>query len=290
MSFGMNNYIAVDDVRLHVERHGNGEPLLMIPGLGAGNWLWSKNVAALSKHFTLIMPELRGSGRSDKPDQIYKIALFAADLKVVLDQLDIRQAHLLGASLGGFVAQYFSAQWPERVARLILVSTSLGGQCQIGPDGETLSRVIRPRGKTSRERLENAYALNFTEDFMRKHPEELEHITAWRTQYPQPEHIYYRQLLAGNAYDGAQLAEKISAPTLICAGKDDPLVPVQNAQALQKKIPQARLALFEGKHIFFFEQSRKFNQAVIEFLDESFVVAPSGAKCVEITSSSLEPS
>jgi len=289
MSFGMNNYITVDDIRLHVERHGNGEPLLMIPGLGAGNWLWSKNVAALSKQFTLIMPELRGSGRSDKPDQIYKIALFAADLKAVLDHLAIRQAHLLGASLGGFVAQYFAATWPERVRKIILVSTSLGGQCQIGPEGDILSRVIRPRGKTSRERLENAYALNFTEDFMQRHSEELEHITEWRTQYPQPEHIYYRQLLAGNAYDGAKLAEKIVAPALICAGKDDPLVPAQNAEALRKKIPSAKLALFDGKHLFFFEQSRKFNQAVIEFLGESFVVAPSGAKCVEITSSSLEP-
>jgi len=289
MSFGTNNYIAVDDIRLHVERHGNGVPLLMIPGLGAGNWLWSKNIHHLSKHFTLIMPELRGSGRSDKPDQIYKIALFAADLKSILDQLDIQQVHLLGASLGGFVAQYFVAQWPERVNKLILVSTSLGGQCQIGPDGDILSRVIRPRGKTSRERLENAYTLNFTDDFMQRHPEELERITEWRTQYPQPEHIYYRQLLAGNAYDGAKLAEKISAPVLICAGRDDPLVPVPNAQALQKKMPQARLALFEGRHLFFFEQSRKFNQAVIEFLGESFVVAPSGAKCVEITISLLEP-
>ncbi|MDZ7360309.1 MAG: alpha/beta hydrolase [candidate division KSB1 bacterium] len=282
--------MSVDGVRLFVERHGRGEPVLMIPGLGAGNWLWAKNIHALAKHFSLIMPELRGSGRSDKPDQLYKVALFAADVKAVLDQLDIGQAHVLGASLGGFVAQYFAATWPERVNKLVLVSTSLGGQSQLGPDGDILSRIIRPRGKTSRERLENAYAFHFTEEFRQQHPEELERITAWRTQHPQPEHIYYRQLLAGNAYDGEKLAEKIIAPTLICAGQDDPLVPPQNAHALQKKIPQARLAFFAGRHIFFFEQSRKFNQTVIEFLDESFVVAPLDAKHVEITSSSLEPS
>jgi pimeloyl-ACP methyl ester carboxylesterase len=269
MSSGVNNFISVDGVRLFVERYGHGEPLVMIPGLGAGNWLWAKNTPALAKHFALIMPELRGSGRSDKPDQLYKVALFAADVKSVLDQFGISKAHVLGASLGGFVAQYFAATWPERVDKLILVSTSLGGQSQIGPDGEILSRVIRPRGKTRRERLENAYAFNFTEDFMRKHPEELEHITAWRTQYPQPEHIYYRQLLAGHAYDGAKFAEKIVAPTLICAGKVDPLVPVQNAAVLQRKIPQSTLLLFEGKHIFFFEQSQKFNQTVIEFIGAS---------------------
>jgi len=266
MSDGMNHYIAVEGARLYVERHGNGGPLLMIPGLGAGNWLWSKSLSQLSKHFALIMPELRGSGRSDKPDQIYKVARFADDLKSILDQLDIDKAHIIGASLGGFVAQYFAATWPERVNKLILVSTSLGGQCQLGPDGDILSRIIRPRGKTQRERLEDAYALNFTEDFRQRRPEELERITEWRTQHPQPEHIYYRQLLAGNAYVGADLAEKIVAPTLICAGKDDPLVPSQNAEALQKKISQAQAQLFEGKHLFFLEQSRKFNQAVIEFL------------------------
>jgi pimeloyl-ACP methyl ester carboxylesterase len=263
----MSHLVAVNGIRLYVERHGHGEPLLMIPGLGAGTWLWSKNISPLSKHFALILPELRGSGRSDKPDQLYTTALFAADLKSVFDQLRIHQAHLLGASMGGFVAQYFAAVWPERVAKLILVSTSLGGQCQIGPDGGILSRIIRPRGKTRRERLEEAYALNFTEEFLRRHPEELELITAWREQYPQPEHIYYRQLLAGNAYDGSH-AEKIAAPTLICAGKDDPLVPVENAEALQKKIAPAKLAFFEGRHLFFFEQSRKFNQAIIDFLCE----------------------
>jgi pimeloyl-ACP methyl ester carboxylesterase len=263
----MKDFISVNGIRIYVERRGNGTPLLMIPGLGAGNWLWSKNRHDLSQRFGLIMPELRGSGRSDKPDQFYSITLFAADLKSLLDQLDIHKTNILGASMGGFVAQYFAATWPERVARVVLVSTSLGGQRQIGPDGEILSRLIRPRGKTKQERLEDAYALNFTREFMERHPEELERITNWRLQYPQPEPIYYRQLLAGNAYDGVALAEKIFAPTLICAAKDDPLVPSENANALIEKISHAQLMIFEGRHMFFFEHCRKFNQAIIEFIN-----------------------
>jgi pimeloyl-ACP methyl ester carboxylesterase len=263
----MKDFVSVNGIRIYVERRGNGAPLLMIPGLGAGNWLWAKSRHELSQHFELIMPELRGSGRSDKPDQFYSIALFAADLQSLLDQFEIYKANILGASLGGFVAQYFAAMWPERVARLVLVSTSLGGQRQIGPDGEILSRLIRPRGKTRQERLEDAYALNFTKEFMERHPEDLARITSSRLQYPQPEHIYYRQLLAGNAYDGAALAEKIAAPTLICAAKDDTLVPPENASALNEKIPHAQLMIFEGRHMFFFEQCRKFNQAIIEFIN-----------------------
>ncbi len=264
----MNDYVAINNLRIFVERHGHGEPLLLIPGLGAGTWLWSKNVAHWSKHFDLIMPELRGSGRSEKPDEIYTVARFAADCKALLDHLDLDRVHVLGASMGGFIAQYLAAQWPERVRKLVLVSTSLGGQCQIGPDGETLSRLIRPRGKTRQERLEDGYTLNFSADFIARHAEELQRLTEWRTNFPQPEHIYHRQLLAGNAYDGAALAAKITAPVLICAGKDDPLVPLANAHALQKTMPHAYLQIFEGKHIFFFEHYRKFNPAIADFLQD----------------------
>ncbi len=263
----MNDYVSVGEIRLHVERHGHGQALLLIPGLGAGTWLWSRNQAQWSKSFDLIMPELRGSGRSDKPDQRYSIALFAQDLKAVLDHYRLDRVHVLGVSLGGFVAQYLAAQWPERVGKLVLVATTLGGQCQIEPQGEILSRMIRPRGKSRRERLEEAYALNFTPEFMARHPEELEHITIWRMDNTQPEHIYYRQLLAGNAFDGSALAGKITAPVLICAGEDDEMVLPGNANLLRAAIPHAQIMFFEGKHMFFFEHYRKFNQVVVDFLN-----------------------
>jgi pimeloyl-ACP methyl ester carboxylesterase len=267
----MSNYVSIGECRLCFERQGHGEPLLLIPGLGAGTWLWAKNQAHWSKHFDLVMPELRGSGRSDKPDQRYAIAQFATDMNALLDHLRLDKAHLLGASLGGFVAQYLAAQWPERVHKLVLVATSLGGQCQIEPKGEILSRIIRPRGKSRRERLEDAYALNFTAEFMARHPEELERITAWRMANAQPEHIYYRQLLAGNAYGGTAWASKITAPTLICTGKEDEMVVPENADILQKAIPHAQTVIFEGKHMFFFEYYRKFNQVVVDFLNGSFM-------------------
>lgn len=263
-----NNYVMVEDTRFYLERHGRGDPLLMIPGLGAGTWLWRKNVEALAQHFHLLMPELRGSGRSDKPDHPYSVALFAGDLKSMLDRLDLYKVNILGASLGGLVAQDFAARWPERVGKLILAATSLGGQNQQGPSGEVLCRIIRPRGKTKRERLEDGYPFNFSENFRQKYPEELERITAWRTEYPQPEFAYYRQLLAGNAYNGAELAKRITTPTLICTGEDDPLVPLPDAQALQQTISGARLQIFPGRHLFFFEHSDRFNQTALEFFKQ----------------------
>lgn len=264
------SYITMPDgVKLFVEQAGSGPPLLMIPGLGAGNWLWWHSKDALAQRFSLIMPELRGSGRSDKPDQTYSVELFASDLFSVLQHLDVRQTHVLGVSMGGLVAQYFAATWPERVRKLILTSTTIGGPEQIGPDGDVLSRLVKPRGRTRKERLENAYDLNFTLEFMQQHRDELDRITEWRLSFPQPEYAYYRQLLAGHAFDGMRHAHEITAETLIMASVDDQVIPMGDVEKLRENLPRARLATFHGKHLFFFEQPEAFNKAVIRFLQES---------------------
>jgi pimeloyl-ACP methyl ester carboxylesterase len=260
-------YVAADDgVRICVERLGDGPPLLLVPGLGAGSWLWEGCATTLARHFTLVMPELRGGGRSDRPDRRYSVARFAADMEAVLDAFDIERCDLLGASLGGFVAQHLAATRPERVRRLVLVATSVGGDEQVGPRGEMLSRTIRPRGRTRRERLEDAYELGFSEAYRRERPDVPERITAWRMAHPQPEWAYYRQLMAGAAYEGAAHARAIRAPTLVCMGRDDSLVPLDNARVLQRHIAQARLQLFEGRHLFFLEHGDAFGASVLDFL------------------------
>ncbi len=262
----LEGHLPINGIQLYVEQRGHGEPLLLIPGLGAGTWLWRHHVERLSRHFRLIMPELRGSGRTDKPDQPYSIKLFAQDMLALLEALNIRRTFVLGASLGGFVAQQLAGGWPERVRKLVLVATSLGGQCQIGPSGEILSRLIRPHGRTRVERLQDAYPLSFSADYLTRHADELERITQWRLAHPQPEFAYYRQLLAGNAYHGERCAQKISAPTLLCFGRDDEIVPLANAARLLEHIPHAQLVTFEGRHLFFYEHSRRFNQVVVDFL------------------------
>jgi len=264
------NFIVMDDgTKLYVEMSGKGPPLLMIPGLGAGNWIWEKSKETLSAKFTLIMPELRGSGRSDKPDHHYSIRLFASDLMTVLKRLEVNQFHLLGVSMGGFIAQQIAATLTQQVQSVIIACSPLGSENQTGPDGETLCRMIRPRGKNRRERLENSYALNFTKAFMENHAEELEKITQWRIHYPQPEFAYYRQLLAGNAFGGEKYAKRMTAPTLICTGKDDSVVPLEDVHALKKKIQHARFVEFEGRHMFFFENSEEFNRTVLDFLQKN---------------------
>ncbi len=258
------NEYEINSIRLFVEEMGEGEPLLMIPGLGAGSWLWRKSIS-LSENFRLIMPHLRGSGRSDKPDHRYTIEQFSDDINCLMEKLSLDRFHVVGVSMGGFVAQSFACAHPEKVQSLSLVCTSAGGTNQVGPDGYTLSRMIRLRGKTRDERMMDAYKLNFTEGFLESHPDEIEAITQWRIRYPQPEFAYYRQLLAGTAFSGVDLQKINGTPTLILGGKEDEMVPAEDVQKLNELIHGSTKIMMNGKHMFFMENADEFNHELTEF-------------------------
>lgn len=116
--------------------YGEGTPLLLIAGLGFGRWCWFKQVPAVSRHFRVIAFDIRRLSRLDLldlKDQDHSVADLVAPALALLDHLGIERAHLLGTSLGGFVAQELALQRPETVDRMVLVCTSHGG-----PDSEPI--------------------------------------------------------------------------------------------------------------------------------------------------------
>ena len=104
--------------------YGEGTPLLLIAGLGFGRWCWFKQVPAVSRHFRVIAFDIRRLSRLDLldlKDQDHSVADLVAPALALLDHLGIERAHLLGTSLGGFVAQELALQRPEMVDRMVLV-------------------------------------------------------------------------------------------------------------------------------------------------------------------------
>ncbi len=96
--------ISIDDADIYYEVHGDGAPLVLIPGLGTGLWLWFKQVPAFATTFRTIVFDLPGVGQSDKATEAFTARSLAATVAHLLAALDIERAHILGASLGGFVA------------------------------------------------------------------------------------------------------------------------------------------------------------------------------------------
>lgn len=102
----------------------DGTPVVLIHGYTDSDLDWASLVPYLSKHFRLILPDLRGHGSSSKPECCYTRYDFAYDVKLLLDALHVRRADIVGHSLGSIVAQTFAENWPRRTARVILIAST----------------------------------------------------------------------------------------------------------------------------------------------------------------------
>jgi pimeloyl-ACP methyl ester carboxylesterase len=256
--------VKVNGASLYYEASGSGPYLILIEGLGVATWLWEKQVPEFAKHFTTIVYDNRGVGKSDKPAGPYTIGMMADDLAALLDSLKISRAHLLGVSMGGFIAQDFAVRYPQKVDRLILVSTSAGGPEHVPMAPEVLAQMFATDG-TPRELVRRKLALAYSEAFMQS--PEVGHLLDLRLADPQPSHAFMAQATAGANFNASDRVQNIEAACLIMAATGDRLVPVVNAQNLAKKIPQSQIKIYEGYgHQFFVEMPDRFNRDVIEFL------------------------
>jgi pimeloyl-ACP methyl ester carboxylesterase len=117
-------FADLTDVRCYYELLGTGDPVLLIPGLGATCSLWDPVTSDLSKSFSLILLDNRGLGRSIAKRPPQNLGDLAVDLVELMDHLQLARAHVIGLSLGGVIAQQLAVDHPGRIDRLVLVSCS----------------------------------------------------------------------------------------------------------------------------------------------------------------------
>jgi pimeloyl-ACP methyl ester carboxylesterase len=126
--------VKVNDVQIYYELHGDGFPLVMINGLGGHVYTWNPDhIRELLKRFKLVLFDNRGAGRTDLSDKEYSIKLFADDTAGLMNVLGIPRAHVFGISMGGMIAQELVINYPKKVEKLVLCSTSCGGAKAVQP-------------------------------------------------------------------------------------------------------------------------------------------------------------
>ena len=173
---------------------------------------------------------------------------------------------MLGASLGGLIAQEFALTYPTLLNRLILVSTTFGGPNSLPTPKETLVAMMNRTGDPETD-IRTGFKLFTHDEWCAAHPDLVQQYVQWRVAHPQPVPSYQRQAMAVPAYSAEDRVAQITAPTLIAHGEDDRVVPVENARRLAAKLPQAQLMIFKGGgHAFTIEQAELFNAAVVHFL------------------------
>lgn len=261
-------HTIVNGISLNYETAGDGPPVVLIAGLGADHHFWYRQIPALAERFRVITPDNRGAGDSEKPNEPYTLRQLADDVRGLLDAVGVERAHVVGASLGGFIAQEFVLAYPERVRRLVLCCTSFGGATSAPIPPETLAVMLARTGDPERD-LRAFLAVLFAGDFLETHAQEIDDYVAWRVAHPQPLHAYRRQLEAALAHDTQARLADLRLPVLVFHGRNDRVVPSVNGERLAAAISGARLSLFDAGHNFLWEASEDANHQIIDFLTES---------------------
>jgi len=243
--------VNVPGASLYVERAGAGPPLLFVNGSGSAlaDGLRPATLP-VSRHFDVASWDHRGLGESSSDDVPVTMADFAADALAVADSLGWQAFSVFGVSFGGMVAQELAVTAPSRVVRLVLGCTSAGGDggssypLHERPSPEVMAGIVDTRPEVAGSLLE---------------------LFGARPTPKEPG--YERQLQARRAHDVWDRLPRVTAPTLVQAGRFDGIAPPDNSRRIASRIPGARLETYDGGHAFYFQDERAWADAVA-FLQE----------------------
>ena len=252
-----SGFLETDGERLYYEVCGEGDPVVLSHGLGGNHAVWYPQVAALARSRLVVSWDHRGFGRSTDRAARSGPDVATGDLLALLDDLEIRQADLVGQSMGGWTVLGVALDAPERVRRLVLAD-SLGGITS------PAIAALRPGGITPPP-AELGLHPALHPDFSAREPERA--------------HLYQMLGAMGNpdvpAIAGRLLActrtevdaRSVAAPTLFVVGAEDPLFPPPEIRAGAALLPDARVVEIPGcGHSPYFEDPKAWNEAVFGFL------------------------
>jgi len=267
----------VNGINLYYERHGSGDPLLWIGGLGANVREIPYLIESYAQHYTFIDYDGRGNGRSDKPEEEYSIPGFASDAAGLLDALGVDSAFVYGSSMGGMVAQELALLYPERVRALVLGCTTPGALRGVRPNEMTVRQIVELQKLSGDSALEAGWALGYTPGYIASHRAELFERARHAAELAAPRESYMRQVIAAAKHDTHDRLQYIECPTLILHGSDDVMMPVGNAYLLKRGIPHAELHVLQGMgHGYNLEAQFEADRVVFDFLARC-AAAPSQA-------------
>lgn len=266
-------HALVHGEKLYYEVHGDadGAPLVLAMGMSGSCQGWLPlQVPEFSRHYRTVIFDYPGVGRSDGGDAAFSTADLADTLVGLLDALDLPRVSLLGASMGGMVAQHVALEHPDRIERLVLVGTYARPDAKrrmLLSHWRDLARQRVPVEMLVRDRL-----LWTAQDATMEQTDLIEQMIDFfrRDGAPLSADLFARQCEACLAHDTLDRVHEIARPTLVACGRHDALTPPAFHRQLADEIPDARLVTFAyGAHLVMVESAEAFNRTVVEFVSES---------------------
>ena len=266
----MRQTVAEDGVTIVYDVWGrqDGEPVLLIQGLGTDSRGWALQRMAFGRRYRCYAPDNRGVGRSGKPPGPYDLSQMARDAIAVLDAEEVASAHVIGASMGGVIAQIIGVLHPHRVRSLVLACTA----CQHHPWRRELLQEWADQVEECGMSALGSDALRWLIG-----PRLRMRFGMWlnllaRIMLQQPAEAFVAQVQGIlNASDDLRFElQHVQVPTLVITGSQDALTPIGDAEELAEMIPHSRLVELRGAaHGLMVEAPNAFNSSVLDFLDET---------------------
>lgn len=255
-------FAQIDDMQLHYETNGHrARPCIVLSNsLGTDLGMWDAQATRLAEDFFVLRYDTRGHGRTSRGNGTVDIARLGSDVLGLLDHLDIARVHFCGISMGGLTGQWLGIHAAERIARLVLANTA----ARIGTAEGWTARAALVRRQGMDGVADGAAARWFTQAFIDGQPAAVRHmIERLRGQHAEG----YAACCDALAHcDLRETVNRIASPTLVIAGRHDPVTTVDDGEWLAGQVEGARLDVVEASHLSNIEAAEEFTRRLRGFL------------------------
>lgn len=272
-------HAQVGDINIAYKRFGQGTPILFIAGTSQPKEAWDSALLSqlAANNHTVIVFDNRGIGETTVGTEPFSIEQFANDAAGLLDALQIEKADVLGASLGSFVAQELTLNYPQKVDRLILHATYCGGSEAVYPSEQTIPLLVRLSTAellhimTVEEQTRLLAEILFPQEWLMEHPEILDSVALFAPSISATPEIIELQGKATAAWSVQGSCDRLSAitqRTLLIVGDQDVVLPAANSVMMAQRIPNSWLVIIQGTgHGMMLQVPNEFNAIIQTFLD-----------------------
>ncbi|MGE0797941.1 MAG: alpha/beta fold hydrolase [Lautropia sp.] len=255
-----------DNVAMHYEIHGEGPPVLLAAGLGGASSYWVPQIAALARHFQVIVYDHRGTGRSTRHETSYTVDGMARDVLALLDALQLPDVHLIGHSTGGAIGQILAVDAPSRLRSMVLYASWTRADPVMRAIMEIRREAMRLGGARSYQRATPVFL--YPPWFVNERASEFEAAEQAAEANLPGFSIISSRIDAVLSFDRVADLPRIRVPTLILCAEDDVLTPPYHSHRLAALIPTSKLLMLErGGHALSQVDPERFNRIVLGFVE-----------------------
>lgn len=262
---GAFQHQVVRGISTAVDVQGDGPPVLFLHGFPLDRTMWRHMTAPLTGR-QRIAPDLRGLGLSDAPEGGYFMEEYADDMAALLEMLDVERAVVCGLSMGGYVALEMARRHGHRLQGLILMNTRANADSVEGKAGRAeMIRLVQRQGSSAL--AETMLPKLLAPETLRTMPDVVERVRTMIVASP-PAGVIGALTAMKERTDSTPLLREIDLPTLVVAGRDDQLIPMDYSRTMAEQIPNAHLTVIAGAgHLAPMEQPIATSRVVGEFLE-----------------------